>query len=135
MIISDKYKFIFIHNKKTAGSSVCVQLARFLGDKDLMIGVWADAAKYGILPNEKACDAAFQNKFLNKLVYNTVKTSPSNKIKQLYAKIINSRSKKYYRSILDQNPGHSSIKTIKSLWPDKYNNYFKFCIIRNPYEQ
>ncbi|MCL2930743.1 MAG: hypothetical protein MGG11_00075 [Trichodesmium sp. MAG_R03] len=36
MIISHKYKFIFLKTKKTAGTSIEISLSRFCGDDDII---------------------------------------------------------------------------------------------------
>ena len=38
MIISHKYKFIFLHVPKTAGSSINTYFSQFIGDKDILNG-------------------------------------------------------------------------------------------------
>ena len=37
MIISHKYKFIFLHVPKTAGSSINTYFSQFIGDKDMQM--------------------------------------------------------------------------------------------------
>ena len=39
MIISHKYKFIFLKTKKTAGTSIEISLSRFCGDDDIIIPI------------------------------------------------------------------------------------------------
>lgn len=51
MIISHKHKFIFIHCRKVAGSSISAFLSNKLGRFDLQIGAWGDSFDLGVLPN------------------------------------------------------------------------------------
>ena len=45
MIISHKYKFIFLKTTKTAGTSVEISLSRFCGDDDIITPIdFADEA-------------------------------------------------------------------------------------------
>ncbi len=53
MIISHKYKFIFLKTKKTAGTSIEISLSRYCGDKDIITPIMfedekirADLGKY-----------------------------------------------------------------------------------------
>ena len=47
MIISHKYKFIFLHVPKTAGSSINTYFSQFIGDKDILNG-WNHSLRQGI---------------------------------------------------------------------------------------
>ena len=42
MIISHKHKFIFLHSRKCAGSSMEVALNKYLGPNDIQIGSWTE---------------------------------------------------------------------------------------------
>jgi hypothetical protein len=44
MIISHKHKFIFMHNQKTAGSSIVAAINPYLGPKDIHYGAWQDTS-------------------------------------------------------------------------------------------
>lgn len=55
MIVSHKHKFIFLHSRKTAGSSVTISLFRHLDPDDVYLcapgtGVLRDALRLGIVP-------------------------------------------------------------------------------------
>ena len=52
MIISHKYKFIFLHVPKTAGSSVKTFLSQYIGDEDILVG-WNHSLRKGIPYNKK----------------------------------------------------------------------------------
>ena len=53
MIISDKYKYTFLHVPKVAGSSIAVYLSQFLGDDDLMLDAWNDTLIHRIPYNKR----------------------------------------------------------------------------------
>ena len=52
MIISHKYKFIFLHVPKTAGSSVNTFFSQYIGDDDNLNG-WNHSLRKGIPYNKK----------------------------------------------------------------------------------
>ena len=47
MFISFKKKYIFMHSRKTAGSSITALLNKDIGPKDIQIGAWPDAIEAG----------------------------------------------------------------------------------------
>lgn len=55
MIVSHRYRFIFLHGQKTAGSSVSLTLLRYLDADDVWLnapshGILVDALRHGIVP-------------------------------------------------------------------------------------
>ncbi|MBC7144148.1 MAG: hypothetical protein H5U24_01950 [Thioclava marina] len=48
MILSHAHRFIFLHNRKTAGSSISVALARYLGPEDLQLSAIVETLREGI---------------------------------------------------------------------------------------
>ena len=59
MIISHKYKFIFMHGRKCAGSSIEVMLNKYLGPDDIQIGSWPETILAGGKINKRALKDAF----------------------------------------------------------------------------
>ncbi|PSF39496.1 hypothetical protein C7H19_01530 [Aphanothece hegewaldii CCALA 016] len=89
MIISHKYKFIFIHIHKCAGTSVTQALDPHLGENDIVLG--------GTKEGEKLSEEYLKTKGLFK---------------------------------------HSKASDAKIILGDEiWNNYFKFAIIRNPWDR
>lgn len=120
MIISHKHKFIFLHCRKNAGSSVSVSLYRYLGPFDIAIGSWDDAINNGIFPNKRMYFWAFQSPSFFKFTPDAINSS----IKRKAIKVM---------------PGtgatHATASQIKLRFPQKFKKYKKFCIIRNPYDR
>ena len=118
MIISHLNKFIWVHTGKAAGTSVNILLSSICGDKDITLGVGSD---------EKAKELA--EKLDIKLERNNYKKLYNSTPKQMIQilkgeKVLNSKYK-----------FHQGISEIKSFLPRKeFENYFKFAILRNPYE-
>lgn len=116
MILSHEFKFIFLKTTKTAGTSVEIALSRFCGPRDIITP---------ISPQDE--------KIRSELGYR----GPQNYLVPLHqnklpgwARLIlkGERKKKYFN--------HISAEEVKSsMDPDDWNNYFKFCIERNPWDR
>jgi hypothetical protein len=118
MIISHLNKFIWVHTGKAAGTSVNILLSSICGDKDITLGVGSD---------EKAKEIA--EKLNIKLERNNYKKLYNSNPKQIL-KILKGEK------VLDPKyKFHQGIGEIKSFLPkEEFENYFKFAILRNPYE-
>lgn len=132
MIISYSKKFIFCHCRKTAGSSVTCYLNHFLGPRDIQIGAWENTLQAG---------GSFNARFYFDLIHPNCLLHYK-KVKQLLrAKssgeniigILNEIHKKRYSFFV--NPPHPTAEEVKSYDNSAWNNYFKFCFIRNPFEK
>jgi hypothetical protein len=127
MIISFKHKFIFFHCRKTAGTSIQNLLSNFLGSDDIILGSIAikDSIK-SKLTKRMVVDAIFHphidglKKMIKELSFND---------------FIDLSNKKYYQKILGYAPQHAKAKTIKENFPQIWNKFFKFCVVRNTYDQ
>lgn len=128
MIISHKHKFIFIHCRKVAGSSIKVALAPFLGKNDIIIGSINEIIDSGI-PINLATKRAFMNP--KSIIWATI----AKLIGKTWPEAVNIGIKKYYLNRLSKNPPHPTALQVKSAFPYEWNNYFKFAFVRNPYER
>ncbi len=131
MIISDKYKFIFLHVPKTGGSSVNAFLNQYLGDSDLQLG-WPDTLLKG-LPYNKRVYKEINNKKGHKLLIEGFKRRAKDQ-KILEKPIIEYALKQIISKKLGSDSMHAKAKNVKKfVSKKKWNKYFKFCFIRNPY--
>ena len=128
MIISHAHRFIFVHCRKVAGSSIKVALAPHLGQDDLVIGSLHEILEQGISLPEAT------RKVLRKPKARLFTAAALLKGKSR-PEALNIGLKFYYRGKLSSNPPHPSAPEIASFFPYEWREYFKFCIVRNPYER
>lgn len=116
MIISHKYKFIFIKTNKTAGTSIEIALAKFCGKDDI------------ITPNDPK-DEIIRKQLNYPGPQNYAAPFYEYRFRNLY-RLIQRRKKKarFYH--------HISAAKIKALVDETvWNNYYKFCFERNPWDR
>ncbi len=124
-IISHKYRYVFLHARKTAGSSIEVMLGKHCGPDDILYPT-SDGRPLGIYeknnrkPLNNCCFADIQKA----IVHNKEKDRRF-RLKQLIAQT---------RRIIPDK--HATAYEIRDSIPkDVWGNYFKFCFERNPYDR
>jgi len=116
MIICHKYRYIFIKTAKTAGTSVEIALSRYCGPDDIVSPLWKKDEKMrqamgGRGPQHH--EAPFHE------------YGP----KDLYKFLLRGEKKLKYKN-------HTSAEKIKKLVGENiWNDYFKFCFERNPWDR
>lgn len=133
MIISHEHKFIFLHCRKVAGSSVTLYLSRFLGKKDIVVGAYADFIKHNV-----PFPLQFYKDFLSpSAVTSTAKTllNALRRKKRWDKKLLCECHKQLYASLSDVNPGHMLASEVQRHFPREWDEYYKFCFVRNPYHR
>ncbi len=115
MIVSHKYRFIFVKTLKTAGTSVEVFLSDVCGEEDIVTPVY---------PVERSHVARNYNGLWNP-VYDLIE-SGGRGFRKTVADLM--ARKKFYNHIPAKLLRHRVPSTV-------WNSYFKFCIERNPWDK
>lgn len=130
MIISHKYKFIFLHVPKTGGSAIKAYLSQFLGDNDLQLG-WSDTLDWKIPYNQRVYREILKDKNL-KFVKEALKRRLIDK--RIFERpILDFALRKIISKKLKTNTSHATAWHVSKFAPKEWKKYFKFCFVRNPY--
>lgn len=128
MILSHRHRFLFIHCRKAAGSSVAVSLARYLGPADLQLSAIRDAASFGIAAPLRTQLAAVQPPRPRAFVRVLRGQQPWS---DHVARAIKAR----HRQHLGAHPDHAPAAAVRAAFPRAWQHYWKFCIVRNPWDK
>jgi hypothetical protein len=133
MIISHKHRFIFLHCRKVAGSSITVLLNQFLGPKDIQLGVWDDTLEAGGRLNQNACKTILKSpvKLIKSTVINSIKERKFKIDNVAVNEIIHKKSFAFHGG---KGP-HVSAQRVRESFPKEWGEYHKFCFVRNPWDQ
>ena len=117
MIISHKYKFIFVKTFKTAGSSLEVFLSQYCGKEDVLTTINPPVNEH------QARNYKGYFNIFNEIIYNNFNVKL---MKQTLSHLYH--QKKFYN--------HMPASLIKNrISPEIWNEYYKFTIERNPWEK
>lgn len=115
MIISHKYKFIFIKTKKTSGSSIEIFLSQFCGEDDALSVINPE-----VYPHFPKNYRGFFNPIADII---EMRGDGYRKVLRKFVK-----REKYY--------SHIPARVVRRRLPDEvWNEYFKFCVERNPWDK
>jgi hypothetical protein len=128
MIISHTHRFVFVHCRKTAGSSVKAALAPYLGPDDLVVGGLNE-----VLRARGRLNRRMRRDLLHPLAWYGFGRglAASGRLSEA----INRGIKMRYVQALGLNPPHPPAERVAAAFPRAWNEYFKFCFIRNPFSQ
>lgn len=134
MIISHRHRFVFVHCRKTAGSSIAAYLNPYLGWRDIQVGAWHDSFEVGGRATGRfVLDVArslTREPSLLRDVLAVISCGRSDD--DSLARKLNKIQKRNYAF---SNPPHPRADEIRSFDPVAWEEYFKFCFVRNPYEK
>jgi hypothetical protein len=111
-----------------------VMLNRFLGPVDIQIGSWPETIGAGGKMNRQAYIDALLNPASMRYMLNCAMAQIVTRKKLNYSEIINSSIKAKYATDLGRNPACSTAAQVKAFTNDKWNEYYKFCFVRNPFD-
>ncbi len=132
MILSHRNKFIFMHSRKTAGSSITALLNRHLGPDDIQIGAWPDAIEAGGKYNRRALLIAMRSPLA--LGFESLKHSVKKRKPEIAPHFVNTVTRLHYANKHDFRAGaHISARQVAEFDPDSWSRYYKFCFVRNPW--
>ena len=115
MIISHRHQFIFIKTEKTAGTSIEIALSKFCGDEEIITP---------LVPKDEQIRQEISGRGAQNYLVPKNKYTPRKWAKLL----IKGKSSEFYN--------HITAKEIKQfVSPGVWNNYFKFCFERNPWDK
>lgn len=114
MIISHKYRFIFLKTAKTAGTSIEIALSRHLGKDDIITPI-------------SAADERVRNSAGYRGPQNYRIPLRQHNFRELAAAVIG-RRKRFYNHI----PG---LEVRNLIGDEVWNSYYKFCFQRNPFDR
>ena len=116
MILSHKYGFIFIKLNKTAGTSVEIAMSKFCGDHDIITPISPE-------------DEAIRRLLHHRGPQNYLAPVSDYSIKTCIQSVLRRRMMRRFFN-------HMSARDIKErVGDDIWNSYYKFCVVRNPWER
>ena len=111
MIISFKNKFIFLHCRKTAGTSIQKSIIKLLEKKDIILGSFEK--------EEDSITAKLNQKMIIDSFLHPHIDGIKKMIKNLSFKdFVDISNKKFYEKILGNTPQHATAKNIQSKFSD-----------------
>ena len=142
-VISYKHKFIFIHPRRTGGTSLKLALLKFCGEKDIVSDIKENQRKWITFKPTANYNLEVTSKKLNingfyTFITSFIKVLPLLKsiFKFNYPPNFSLKIPLYIQKTEYKFYTHCPIKKVRKIvGNDFFNEAFKFTIVRNPYDQ
>lgn len=131
VLVSHKHKFIYLKNLKVAGSSCFTLFSKYCHNEDLSEYIAKRFKGRDLRSNHDLETYVKMYKEINN-EYGFIVGSLN------YLKTLSKKEAEEYRNTLvidNQFAEHARAITLKYLFSDCFDSYFKFCVVRNPYDR
>ena len=129
VLVSHKYKFIYIKNVKVAGSSCFTKFSKYCNEEDLSKYIEKRKEPFNI-DQEPEILAKIYKQFNTEYGYIVGDWK--------YLRTLTPEQVESYKENLVINhvcAEHENAISLKYLFKEHFDSYFKFCIVRNPYDR
>jgi hypothetical protein len=116
-----------MHCRKTGGTSIKAALSRHLGPYDLNLGAWRAR---GMRFNRRFWMDLAAPDILASLAWGMIKSQ-----RLPNTRTLSYLQKRAYTKRLGPTPEHTTAELASKYFAREWPQYFKFCFVRNPYEQ
>lgn len=130
MIISHKYKFIFIKTRKTAGTSIELFLSNLCADKDIITPIFEHGSNLKEYKNKPQNYQEYFNPIPEIIKYGNAISSKNNHYRLCSSNPIKDFLKK--RQFYNHIP---AFRVRERIPPKIWQDYYKFCFERNPWDK
>ena len=105
-----------------------MSLARSLGEHDLQFSAIEDGAKQKIYPTRRVIKESFSN--MSPVDYISILLG-----RKSFWSLVSKSIKDRYASLLGIGSAHPTATALAAAFPEEWNNFFKFCVVRNPWDK
>lgn len=131
MLISKKYNFVFIHSRKTSGSSFYEEMNKYLSEKCIQIGGWDDCLNMGGELSKFALRQLLSYRGMAKIMPKLANQVVKQKLD--VNKVTDNTILDLFRDTLFlKNPAHADIRTVREKFD--VSDYTSFAVARNTYD-
>lgn len=134
MIISHRHRFIFIHCRKVAGSSITAYLNQFLGPRDIQIGIWKDTLQAGGRPNLRVLGECVTPSGA-RAILSRLRGSVRKRQLPTLGQLLNTANRAVWARRFPAKPMHPTAAEVQTAFPKEWKEYWKFCFVRNPWDR
>lgn len=134
MIISYRHRFIFLHCRKAAGSSITAFLNRHLGPEDIQIGIWKGTLLAGGKVTRRVVRECFTPDGLRALTRHLGRSVRGGR-RPMLGQLLNAANRAHWARRFPAKPMHPTAAEVRAAFPHEWQHFFKFCFVRNPWDR